>query len=234
MAISDEARTEFERSLTGGFAGATAGLAAAILDALGDPPNADGVPDSLWLGAEAGLTAALVPSLMQIYLASAVDMATANGITPDMAALTNTATAWAESYSFELVKGITNTSRDRLRELVTAFLKDDKQDLKTLGGKIADMFGPVRGDMIAITEVTRASAEGQRGLLQILTADNPAIKGAQIWRTSRDELVCPICRRLNNVLANRRGLFEHPETGQVFFPPAHPRCRCAVSVEILQ
>lgn len=136
--------------------------------------------------------------------------------------LGNRATRAAESYTYELVKGITDTTRDKLASAVTAFLDDPDTDITALGQRLEWLFGGDRGKMIAITESTRATAQGQRVLVQELRAENPAAEVVEVWQTSEDELVCPVCG---------------PKNGQRItgndMPPAHPNCRCAVRVVVL-
>ena len=60
-----------------------------------------------------------------------------------------------------------------------------------LEGQIVGLFGPVRAEMIAVTEVTRAASEGQRGLANEVAQFGILMIDA--WSTRNDEVVCPIC-----------------------------------------
>ena len=84
------------------------------------------------------------------------------------------------------------------------------------------LFGPSRAKSIAVTEVTRAYAEGAN----IAKEQIERMSGLQmvhIWNTNNDSLVCEICAPLNR---KKQG------DGWWEFPPAHPNCRCWTTQEI--
>lgn len=127
----------------------------------------------------------------------------------------NAAVQWALSYGYDLVRGIIGTTRDRIAMLVAEYVRNS-ETIGTLIKQIAadGAFSPVRAQMIAVTEVTRAF---QQGSLASWKATDGIIVGKQV-RTNRDELVCPICGAKNgNVYA-----LDDPEGD----PPFHVRCRC--------
>lgn len=229
--LTDSQRAQFEQRLQAAFEQTSAGFADEIMAALGEPPDADRVPQSLWDRLNAALNAALEPILLEMALASAAGLAVTVGFDPGI--VNERAAAWAEQYSFDLVKGITDNSAARLGELVGAFFRDPAQDLQGLADKIAALFGPVRGEMIATTEATRASAEGEQRLLEEIMQLNPSARMEEFWQTSEDEIVCPICRPLNGVKGDGKGNFKHPDDGKRYRLPAHPRCRCARRARIV-
>jgi len=156
--------------------------------------------------------------------------------------LANQAAAeWVEQYTFELVNGITDTTRRRLRTAVPEWVSNG-DPLQSLVDDLAPMFGRQRAELIASTEVTRAYAEGNS---QAYRASG--VVEAMEWRTANDERVCPICGPLGGLQnddggqspkplgqqpGQRSGLsnptFMHPNGGEYGPPPAHPRCRCWV------
>jgi hypothetical protein len=71
--------------------------------------------------------------------------------------------------------------------------------------------------MIAVTEVTRAAAEGEQRVVDQIIADNPGMESIDIWLTNRDDITCPICAPRHQ---QPRG------SNWTENPPAHPRCRC--------
>lgn len=73
-----------------------------------------------------------------------------------------------------------------------------------------------RAEMIARTEILRASNEGA---LLIYEANQDVLKGFQ-WRATLDERVCPICGQLDGEQWTFKD--EYP------VPPSHARCRCAI------
>lgn len=81
------------------------------------------------------------------------------------------------------------------------------------------VFSSQRAEMIAVTEVTRAFAEGNRAAWR-----QSGVITRMRWETAADELVCPTCAPLQNQLADLTAEFDGG-----LFPPAHPRCRCWIT-----
>lgn len=132
-------------------------------------------------------------------------------------ALVNEA-AWRRSreYGYELVKGICETSEAFLREAISEWM-DTGRPLDELAGELArgGMFGPARSQMIAVTEVTRAYAEGNR-----LAWQASGVVDRVRWQVAMDERVCPRCGPMHNRTDAVGGDFEG------MGPPAHVGCRC--------
>ena len=164
--------------------------------------------------------------------------------------LANTAARdWANAYSYELIRGINDTTRQQIRQAVSEWIENG-DPLSVLVRELAPTFGRQRASLIASTEVTRAYAEANRRAY----IESGVVSQMQ-WRTSNDERVCPICAPLGGLVFNTGGAspvstdqqdgqgvrasltgsFVHPGgggaanrfLGQSFSPPpAHPRCRC--------
>lgn len=86
------------------------------------------------------------------------------------------------------------------------------------------LFSPKRAAASSITEVTRTGSQADRISARTIVA-RLAMRQVAIWRTAEDDLVCPICRPLNNL----------PETGPNGWAsrvpggsPAHIGCRCEI------
>lgn len=73
----------------------------------------------------------------------------------------------------------------------------------------------VRAARISITELAYAMGTVERQASQSYGIET------MIWRTSKDELVCPICLPLNGEEGSVEGVF-----GDGYLIPAHPSCRC--------
>jgi SPP1 gp7 family putative phage head morphogenesis protein len=133
----------------------------------------------------------------------------------------NMAADWALSYGYDLVRGIISTTRDRIAREVAEYVRNS-ETVGTLIQRLSagNLFSPERARMIAVTEVTRAYAEGNR---QAWKASGVIEK--RRWRTNADELVCPVCGPLAGQVV---GLDEEFDGG-ISGPPAHPRCRCWVT-----
>lgn len=197
-----------------------------LLQLMGNPPDPANVPSEFWAALNTNVAQAIVPIMADLHVEAAKALAASNGVgfAVDWTLANARAAEWAEDYTFELVRNITDHTRDRLRELVGGFVDSPDTDLVTLGESIGQLFGPVRGEMIAITEATRASAEGEEELVREIEESLPGARVRQIWLTSRDELVCAVCGPRHNQA--RGNGWDEP-------PPAHPRCRCALGTEIV-
>lgn len=130
----------------------------------------------------------------------------------------NAAAEWARKYGYDLVNGITETTRRRLQQEIAQFVQN-KESLPELIGRLEDVFGPVRAEIIGVTETTRAYAEGNRRAWK----ESGVIQKRE-WQTANDELVCPICGPLSGKVVG----LDEPFPGGIDGPPAHPRCRCWV------
>jgi len=85
------------------------------------------------------------------------------------------------------------------------------------------VYSEQRAKIIAVTETTRAYAEGNRAAWRV-----SGVIERMRWQTSVDEMVCPVCRPLSGQIVEVTADGWQGESG-VVFPPAHPRCRCWVT-----
>ena len=86
------------------------------------------------------------------------------------------------------------------------------------------MFGEVRAQMIATTEITRAQSEAAAMYKREL--DKRGVETVERWVTAEDEHTClDICEPLDNTMRDVWGQ-QFPDG-----PPAHPNCRCGIVIE---
>lgn len=201
-------------------------------------------PDAFFTDMSNELQGVLDNSLAAVYLSGALNtQAALDGILPitvDWTRPNENAQAWARQYSFDLVRGLQDTTQAQVQANIANLQKDISDfferptTLSQLRGNIGkyipdwqDRLGHVwssteRAEMIATTEVTRASVQGDLDSVNFLKSDY-GIDMIPVWQTSRDEKVCPICSPLHN---KRQGdNWTDP-------PPAHVNCRCAISFEL--
>lgn len=152
----------------------------------------------------------------------ALDQFAGAGITFDYRLVNEEAARWARTYSYELVRGINDTTRENLRTAVEAWTRSG-QPFPDLVRELTPLFGATRAKLIATTETTRAYAEGS-----VRTYQASGVVIAIEWLTARDLKVCPICQPLEGVRATMSGGFPS-DRGPILRPPAHPGCRCAVA-----
>lgn len=141
----------------------------------------------------------------------------------DWAIVNRSAVDWAQNYTFDLVRGITETTQRRLQETLSAWLESGEA-FPALQVEMEKLFdNPQRAELIAVTEGTRAVSEGNAQ-----TWNAAGVWGSE-WRTAEDELVCPICGGLNRQRRPSGENFTVTVQGRVTSiprPPAHPGCRC--------
>lgn len=221
-----EQRSDFEEQLGRRFGRAQREQYRRVIDALGDEPNINNIPAEFWDDLSSEYEAAIRPTVEAALLAYVKQRIDETDIGVDWAQMNERAASWARSYSFELVKGIRDNTRSALQQKIEGFYRD-KRTIGELADSISPLFGPVRADMIAVTETTRAAAQGEslfEGELAAL-----GLRTTQVWQTSNDDTVCPICEPLDG---KERGDGWGPGE-DVTEPPAHIRCRCWINTEVV-
>lgn len=137
---------------------------------------------------------------------------------------------FGDGYANETIRGILRTSDMQIRNAIADWTLNGEALPALVDRLEGTVFSRQRAELIAVTEVTRAYAEGARQAWQA----GGVIK-AMRWQTANDELVCPICEPLNGTIAQVTGGTFEARDGQgnivatAPIPPAHPRCRCWVS-----
>jgi SPP1 gp7 family putative phage head morphogenesis protein len=136
------------------------------------------------------------------------------------------AIAWAEEHAAELVTGVTDTTRESIRETITQVLEGELS-WKEASADLMDIFDdPARVRMISRTESMRAVTEGQRELWNqaieegILTGDEQ-----QVWIVTPDDKLCPECEAMDGATTPLGESFEGADG-----PPLHPSCRCTIGL----
>jgi len=213
-------RDELERQLARTLGKLQRSQMARLLEYMGDPPSLERVPAEFWDEIGGELADALRPFLGTIYTDAAQRLIESGPVGVEWTLVNTRAAEWARQYTFDLVKGVNDHTRAALQDAVSGYYESG-QTIGELEEQISGLFGPVRAEMIAVTEVTRASVQGERAIANELR--NEGIDMIPVWQTNNDEIVqeCPICWPRHN----------QPITDD-FFPPGHPRCRCWVTHEL--
>lgn len=139
--------------------------------------------------------------------------------------LTNTRAAeWARNYTYELVRGINETTREALQAQISAFVETPGM---TLGDLYAGLpFGQERAQQVAVTEVSRSYAAANQIAGEELKKEFPGVRVEKQWFVNEDDIQCEICGALADlppVEINEKWTLNDEEYEN---PPAHPRCRC--------
>lgn len=189
-----------------------------LLDYLGDPPRLVNVPNAYWQNGWHDIQKDVEPVLLDIFLKQSEGLMAEIGIGVDWDMVNTTASRWSRRHTEQMLQDLFNTRYEHLNEIIPRFY-EEQWNLGQLRTDLERYYSPVRAEMIAVTETTRAAVEGERALVDALQKES-GIAMIPIWQTSNDERVCPICG---------------PKHGKPItdgkFPPAHPRCRCWVTYE---
>jgi len=209
-------RDELERILARKLGGLSRRQMGKLLELMGDPPSLENVPLSFWDDAGMELGQAVIPFSERVYLEAAERMLEKVSIGVDWSLVNEAASGWAQQYSYNLVSGINDTTRRAVSRAVSNFFEQG-WTFGDLRQRLGNIYSPVRAEMIARTEVTRAGVEGERGVVKEI--EKQGIRMVEVWQTRNDEIVCPICGPRHG---KKRGDGWNANDG----PPAHPRCRC--------
>lgn len=174
----------------------------------------------------AALTIVLQQQMADIAREQVTDNAASISFGFDPAAVDHTVQAWAQSYSYDLIEGLNKNTLATVQDAVTAFTDTPGMTIGDLSDLLEPAFGQARAESIAVTEVTRAYAQGESVFQDFMNEEG--VDTVRVWLTSEDETVCPICGELN-------GKEAAPGEGfgsDIDNPPAHPNCRCAVQTRL--
>lgn len=180
----------------------------------------DAFDDAGFSGALRGL---LLSELAGVAMATLDDLAEAIGPEFDVATLATDASAWARTYTYDLVKGLTDTTTTVIQHAVSSYLETPGMTKAQVEALLQGAFSPRRAESIAITEITRAASAATTQYQGMLAS--AGLTFTRVWRTVGEAGVCPICDPLNGKTEAVWG--EQFPSGS----PAHPRCRCAVTLK---
>lgn len=187
-----------------------------LMDYLGNPPRLENVPITYWQNGWHDIAKDVEPVLMDIYLRQAEVLMAEISIGVDWGLVNTAAAEWSRKHGETVLKELFNTTYEGVSRTIPRFYEEG-WNLGELRTALERWHSPVRAEMIAITETTRAAVEGERVIVDRLRRDS-GIEMIPFWQTANDERVCPICG---------------PKHGKPItdgeYPPAHPRCRCWVT-----
>jgi SPP1 gp7 family putative phage head morphogenesis protein len=175
------------------------------------------LPDSFWQTEMQILYRILFPLVSEAIVRSArfsyddiagqVDLGLSWDVVNDMAV------TWAEQHTAAVVAQISKTSMAGFLNEFEDWQKSG-EPLPDLVARLMPYYGPVRAEMVAVTETTRAYALGNMSVWR----STGMVDGFKVV-IAQDEIVCPIC--FDKYENNPYGMDD--ET-----PPFHVNCRCAI------
>lgn len=187
------------------------------MDALGDPPDITNLGSEFWATREGELLADLRPQIERMTLDSIASTGRYVPVAWDEVVIAREAADWAGRYTYELVHGITGNTERLLRDQVGRFVQTPGMTIGQLRDSLTPAFGETRAQAIAVTETTRAYAQGESVVQQYLRG--AGLEMVRYWSTSADERVCELCGPLDGKPEDEWG-----DAGDG--PPRHPSCRC--------
>lgn len=132
------------------------------------------------------------------------------------------AVTWADAHAGDLIAGIKETTRDRVRDAIADAL-DEGGDMNTLiaGIQRAGIFDEARAELIARTETANANQQGALGGMK--AASSTGLYVTKEWYP--DANACDIC--LDNAAQGEIPYDEDFDSGDDA-PTAHPNCECSL------
>ena len=212
-----------------------------FLSLLGTPPDIGNVPNSFWAKENVLMANAIMPELLGISRTQAQGLADQMSIGVDWGMINERAVRAARTQTDTLIQQFMDTSREGTRKTWEAFFQQGQsvgmsvgEYFESQGMTIGDLeamfepyFGERRAEMIAVTEITRASSLGEQALVDEITSQNPDIVFTPVWETENDDVVCEICEPRNGKASGDGWDIEVDGP-----PPAHVHCRCALAHDI--
>lgn len=123
------------------------------------------------------------------------------------------------------------TALIKRRELLERQKVDPKKISKEIE-KAAEKYKRYRAETIARTEAMDAHAEGTMNAWRQARDEGRIDVGSmKVWVAAPGERTCPICRDLHGQAVPLEGYFLSGGR-QIFRPPAHPDCRCPMTLKM--
>jgi len=128
----------------------------------------------------------------------------------------------AETYTAKLVKGITETTREKIKQSIATSLHLG-EDVSSASDRLNRIVNdPRRAALIARTETVRSYTTG------ITTFGKKSGATQKVWELS--SAPCEICQAAYDNTPNGDGVLDIDDEYSDGDPPAHPNCRCGISL----
>lgn len=210
---------------------------AALSSKLGVKAPSDDEADNLinWEQSDTTMADGYMPIIREIASYGAMAAAKALevvSITVDMDMVNKPVLEWSRKYTYDLVKGLNETTRGSLRQAMIDFQegKLGGRGMPDLVKALEPIFGYERAQVIATTETTRAFSQGS-----LISWKKSGAVVSKVWKTSMDDRVCIFCNQLNEtvlslteefVATGSQSATSKTVTLRSELPPLHVSCRC--------
>jgi SPP1 gp7 family putative phage head morphogenesis protein len=140
------------------------------------------------------------------------------------------ASEYVKQHALELVKGLSKTTEDDLRDAILSAFEEDRAVVDIVKDIIEIIDDPNRAEVIARTETMTAANEGQSLLWDQAVEDGLLTgKEQQVWIVTPDDRLCPICEPMDGEQVGLDEAFD-VDGEEIDGPPAHPNCRCTTGL----
>jgi SPP1 gp7 family putative phage head morphogenesis protein len=188
-------------------------------------PDPTPLQPSFWDNEEGALWSVLVSTFVETMMdgfQGGIDLLPPNiAVLIDFDVVNQAALDYARRYRYEWIKSIMETTRAQVQQAISDWIQSGAP-LPDLQATLTPIFGPMRAEMIAVTEVTRVYQEAN-----VASWESTGFVDEVNYRTAKDDKVCPICSPLDGKTLPIKDTTDHP--------PKHVRCRCftvpVVSIE---
>ena len=125
---------------------------------------------------------------------------------------------WAAQHTDEILRQLADVTQTGTGQAIARWINNG-EPLSALVNDLEPFFGAARAERIAVTETTRAFAEGStQGYIE------SGVVAKVEWLTSFDEIVCPTCAPMQGMVTPLGDRFRGG-----LYPPAHVNCRCGIA-----
>lgn len=238
-------KSEREETIARALRGCNTRLRKKLKTALGNPPDFNKIPPSLWKEVQEEQEECLLLPLMAMYIAAGTGLGLTVGLNrTDLLGLQDRARAWSDTVSRDVSTKVVDTTRTRLQK-VSHDVRLGQAAEADFDKVIVSTTSDSRAGGIATTETTRAQTAGEADAAdaaneKALAEPEDAAEEKTPEAPTKEKLLvarwvhkppksaawnppfhpCPVCIRLIGLLAHKWPA-EFAEG-----PPAHPQCDC--------
>lgn len=189
------------------------------------------IPGTFWLELQKEMEEEAAALLLLIFIAAHEITSEYLGVDRSEEQVRTKAEQYAKARAASVAEAHIQHTADRLRKHIEASreqITNITGEAEAVKEKLSTVLGDERAEGVAVTETTSGISGGQIGSAEDYLEDHPDDAIRYIWRTEKDERVCPICAPLHG---KRQEVWAELFPGG---PPAHPNCRCELVLEIMR
>lgn len=187
--------------------------------------------EEFWKTEDEDLKAEIMIQLMQSAMGGADLFSAGTNVGFDIDPAKKASAEWARVHAGELSKIVNKTTRDQLGQALRMFIETPGFTIRDVTSVLdSSVYSEARALTVAVTETTRAYAEGQKLAGDAVREEYPTAHMQKEWFTNNDDLVCDLCGPLNEQIVDEVNMFSTEGNLAVDAPPLHPNCRCWMEV----